>query len=95
MSDREIVLTNSFTPPMADEKNAFLDNYFAVVIRCALRFLVCQNSSTFSKVIKSYRQILCFGECCCEVSFFIILSCMFNTDDGAIGGQFAALALKL
>ena len=76
---------------MADEKNAFSLDYRFSVIWCALRLLVCANSSTFTKVIKS-NQISAFGRVSWRLIFYFVV---FNTDDGAIGGQFAGLALKL
>lgn len=86
------MLTNSFTRHWLTKRtHFFLDYRFAVVIRCALRLVVCANNSTFTKAIKS-NQISAFGRVSSRPIFYFVV---FNTDDGAIGGQFAALALKL
>ena len=91
-SDRKIALTNSFTMRMADEKTAFLDDYFAVVIRGVLRLLVCKKSSGLTEVVTEKLSFVLCGRRA-SIKFSFILSC--PTDDGAIGEQFAALALKL
>ena len=77
---------------MADEKNAFfLDYRFAVVIRCALRLVVCANNSTFTKAIKS-NQISAFGRVSSRLIFYFVV---FNTDDGAIGGAVCSFSVEI
>lgn len=77
---------------MADEKTAFLDNHFVVVIRVALRLLVCKKSSSLTEAITEKLSFVLFGRRV-SIKLSFILSC--PTDDGAIGEQFAVLALKL